>query len=281
MKKRFLAAALSVAISLSSFGSVKAASPVDIHYNNWDMPVSGYLQSGTTYVPLRQFFNLLGGSWVDWNEFDRSATVKGNVNATFYLNSPNAWYGGTLQRLTGHTYSINGSMYVPLRGLANAMDCDIAYDGSRHRVTLTKTSDPVPMPNPEPEQNQAIDPDDLYWLSRIIEAESGGEPYRGKLAVGNVILNRVKSNDFPNSIYGVIFDRKNGVQFTPVANGTIYNSPSADSIRAATECLSGTKVVGDCMYFFNPKTATKEGWIVSNCRYYTSIGDHDFYLPPM
>ena len=279
MKKRFLAAALSVAISLSSFGSAKAVAPVDIHYNNWDMPVSGYLQSGTTYVPLRQFFNLLGGSWVDWNEFDRSATVKGNVNATFYLNSSNAWYGGTLQRLTGHTYSINGSMYVPLRGLANAMDCDISYDGSRHRVTLTKISDPAP--TPQPEQNQAIDPDAVYWLSRIIEAESGGELYHGKLAVGNVILNRVKSNDFPNSIYGVIFDRKNGVQFTPVANGTIYNSPSADSIRAATECLSGTKVVGDCMYFFNPKTATKEGWIVSNCRYYTSIGDHDFYLPPM
>ena len=89
----------------------------------------------------------------------------------------------------------------------------------------------------------------------------------------------MKSPDFPSSIYGVIFDRKNGVQFTPVANGTIYNTPSAESIRAAKECLSGTSVVGSCLYFFNPKTATKADWIIRNCSYYASIGNHDFYLP--
>lgn len=278
MKKRFAAAALSVALSLSAFTTVKAASPVDIHYNDWDMPVSGYLQNGTTYVPIRQFFQLLGGSWVDWNEARRSATVKGNVSATFYLDSPTAWYSGTRQRLTGKTYSRDGTMYVPLRGLAEAMECDISYDGIHKRVTLS--SEPAQeKPVQTPSQNK-YDEDALFWLSRIIEAESGGEPYLGKLAVGNVILNRVSSTDFPNTIYGVIFDRKNGVQFTPVANGTIYNTPSADSIRAAKECLDGKQVVGKCLYFFNPKTSTKEGWIVSNCRYYTSIGDHDFYLPP-
>ncbi len=188
MKKRLFAAALSVAISLSAFGSAKAATPVDIHYNNWDMPVSGYLQNGTTYVPLRQFFRLLGGSWVDWNETDRSAIVKGNVNATFYLNSTNAWYGGAMQRLTGRAYSLDGAMYVPLRGLANAMDCDISYDEGLQRVTLTKNMVSITDPAPDKSENQHTDA--VYWLSRIIEAESGGEPYRGKLAVGNVILKR-------------------------------------------------------------------------------------------
>ena len=61
MKKRFLTAALTVALSLSTVCSVKAATPVDVHYNNWDMPVTGYLKDGTTYVPIRQFFQLLGG----------------------------------------------------------------------------------------------------------------------------------------------------------------------------------------------------------------------------
>ena len=183
-----------------------------------------------------------------------------------------------MQQLTGRAYSIDGSMYVPLRGLANAMDCDISYNGNLGRVTLNKEIPTPPMP--EPDSNESVDSEAVYWLSRIIEAESGGEPYRGKLAVGNVILNRVHSDDFPDTIYGVIFDRNNGVQFTPVANGTIYQPPSEESIRAAEECLSGTTVVGDCLYFFNPKTATKAGWIVSNCRYYTTIGGHDFYLPP-
>lgn len=266
MKKRLLTATLTVALALTSFCRVNAASTVDIHYNDWGMPVTGYLKDGTTYVPIRQFFNLLGGSWVTWDEADRSATVKGNASATFYLDSQTAWYNGTKQTLTGRSYAIDGTMYVPLRGLAGVLDCDIFYSEALRRVTLSTNESPEP------------DIDSVYWLSRIIEAESGAEPYQGKLAVGNVILNRVKSPDFPNSIYGVIFDRKNGVQFTPVANGTIYNTPSAESIRAAKECLSGTSVVGSCLYFFNPKTATKADWIIRNCSYYASIGNHDFYV---
>lgn len=266
IKKRLLTATLTVTLALTSFCRVHAASTVDIHYNDWDMPMTGYLKDGTTYVPIRQFFNLLGGSWVTWDEADHSATVKGNASATFYLNSQTAWYGGAKQTLTGRSYAIDGTMYVPLRGIAGVLDCDISYSGALRRVTLST------------EVRQEHDADSVYWLARIIEAESGAEPYRGKLAVGNVILNRVKSPDFPNSIYGVIFDRKNGVQFTPVDNGTIYNTPSAESIRAARECLSGTSAVGNCLYFFNPKTATKAGWIKQNCKYYASIGNHDFYL---
>lgn len=275
MKSRILLISLTLALCLSCFGSTNAASikDVDIFYNDWDMPLSGYLKNGTTYVPLRQFFALLGGSWVTWNTTDRSATVQGNASATFYSDSDLAWFNGSRQRLTGTSYIYSGILLVPLRGIASVLGCGISYSNTLARVTLTKDMD---IPN----SGSGVDNDALYWLSRIIEAESGAEPYQGKLAVGNVILNRVESPDFPNSIYGVIFDRKNGVQFTPVANGTIYNTPSAESIRAAEACLNGTNVVGSCLYFFNPKTATKAGWIVQNCRYYTSIGGHDFYLAP-
>ena len=67
MKKRILTAALTVALSLTTVCSAKAATTVDVHYNNWDMPITGYLKDGTTYVPIRQFFQLLGGSWVTGN----------------------------------------------------------------------------------------------------------------------------------------------------------------------------------------------------------------------
>ena len=275
MKKRILTAALTVALSLTTVCSAKAATTIDVHYNNWDMPITGYLKDGTTYVPIRQFFQLLGGSWVTWNSAELSANVRGNANAAFYLGSRTAWIDSEKHQLPGRSYSQDGTFYVPLRGIAEALDCGISYNSSLQRVTLTTQST-----GSQETTGSSAYKDSVYWLARIIQAESGAEPYRGKLAVGNVILNRVASTDFPNSIYGVIFDRKNGVQFTPVANGTIYNTPSAESIRAAEECLAGTRVVGNCLYFFNPKTATKASWIVQNCRYYTSIGDHDFYLAP-
>lgn len=118
---------------------------------------------------------------------------------------------------------------------------------------------------------------DLYWLSRIIHAEAGGEPYRGKVAVGNVILNRVSSREFPNTVKGVIFEYyKNIPQFSPVADGTIYNTPSAESIQAAKDALNGVKPVGTSTYFFNPDKAAGT-WIVNNKTYVTRIGEHVFY----
>ena len=78
--------------------------------------------------------------------------------------------------------------------------------------------------------------DDIFWLARIIHAESQGEPYIGKVAAGNVVMNRVNSKQFPNTIYGVIFEYFQGIpQFSPVADGTIYNNPSAECLKAAEE----------------------------------------------
>lgn len=118
---------------------------------------------------------------------------------------------------------------------------------------------------------------DLYWLSRIIHAEAEAEPYLGKVAVGNVILNRVNSGTFANTIKGAIFEYSNGLpQFSPVADGTIYNTPSATSIQAARDALAGQRPVGDAMFFFNPDKSAGT-WIVQNKTFVKTIGDHDFY----
>ncbi len=117
----------------------------------------------------------------------------------------------------------------------------------------------------------------LYWLSRIIHAEAGAEPYRGKVAVGSVVLNRVKSNLFPNTVKGIIFDYDQGIpQFCPVEEGTIYNTPSAESVQAAKDALNGVKPVGNSTYFFNPSKSSGQ-WIVNNKAYVTRIGNHVFY----
>jgi hypothetical protein len=104
---------------------------------------------------------------------------------------------------------------------------------------------------------------DLYWLSRIIEAEAGGEPMSAKLAVGQVVMNRVHSPEFPDTVHDVVFQRTCGVyEFSPVANGTIYNTPSAESIQAAKEVLSGSvNIVPSALVFYNPSLTSMGNWV--------------------
>ena len=119
--------------------------------------------------------------------------------------------------------------------------------------------------------------DEVYWLSKIISAESRGEPAHGQIAVGNVILNRVRSASFPNTIYGVIFDRKYGVQFSPISDGSIYNEPTYKCILAAKACLEGYSISDDILYFYHPPYKGAECWASKNRPYAFSIGGHDFY----
>ena len=118
--------------------------------------------------------------------------------------------------------------------------------------------------------------DEVFWLARIITAEARGESLLGQLAVGNVILNRVASKQYPNTIYGVIFDRKWGVQFSPVLDGSIDNTPTYTATLAAQICLEGTKLSDNALFFLNPVTA-ESSWIIKSREYLYSIGGHDFY----
>ena len=120
------------------------------------------------------------------------------------------------------------------------------------------------------------DADEVYWLSRIISAEAKGEPMKGQIAVGNVVLNRVRSSAYPNTIYGVIFDRKHGTQFSPVSFGTIYQKPTASAEIAAKICLEGYSLSEDILFFLNPRASTNF-WIVKNRPFAFTIGNHDFY----
>lgn len=118
--------------------------------------------------------------------------------------------------------------------------------------------------------------EDLYWLSRIIYAEAGTEPFEGMIAVGSVVMNRVASDSYPDTVYGVIFDKKFGVQFTPAATGTVYRTPSKDAITAAKICLAGYSVSEEILFFLNERIATCT-WTRDNCQYVMTIGNHDFY----
>ena len=113
----------------------------------------------------------------------------------------------------------------------------------------------------------------VYWLSRIIYCESGGEPLAGQIAVGNVVMNRVKSDKYPNTIYNVIFDP---YQFGPASTGIIERTPTEMAVIAAKICLEGYNVVGDSLYFINPNSSDSE-WFTTSLRLNAVIGNHAFY----
>lgn len=108
-------------------------------------------------------------------------------------------------------------------------------------------------------------------LARLISAEARGEPYSGQVAVGAVVLNRIKHPSFPNTLSGVIY--QSGA-FTCISDGQ-FNQPVAESAyRAARDALNGVDPSGGAIYYFNPSTATS-AWIWSR-PLITVIGKHRF-----
>ncbi|WP_134699675.1 cell wall hydrolase [Ammoniphilus sp. YIM 78166] len=124
---------------------------------------------------------------------------------------------------------------------------------------------------PEPSYSEQ----DLVWLARIIHAEAKGEPFKGKVAVGAVVLNRVEDGEFPKSIYQVIHHKIKGkYQFQPVANGRIHNQPDESSKEAAKQALEGTDPTNGALFFYNPKIARSK-WIATLPQK-AVIGNHVF-----
>lgn len=112
---------------------------------------------------------------------------------------------------------------------------------------------------------------DLYLLSCCVYGEARGESYTGKVAVAAVILNRVKSSQFPNSISGVIYQQG---AFTCVSDGQINLGTNDECTRAAQDAMNGWDPTGGAIYYFNPATATSK-WIWSRPQLLT-IGKHIF-----
>ena len=121
--------------------------------------------------------------------------------------------------------------------------------------------------------NSKFSSSDVKLLARLIYAEARGEPYQGQVAVGAVVLNRVKSSSFPNTISGVIYQP---YAFTCVNDGQINLSPNQTAINAANDAMNGWDPTYGCLYYYNPKVATSK-WIYSR-KTVVTIGQHVFAL---
>lgn len=262
------------AFAFQGYTYADADIPIDLIINGSfiSSDVPPFISYDTTYVPIRVISNVLGADSVTW-EHGTATIKKGAVTIQLTENQNVGYVNGNKVALRGSVKLVNGRCFVPVRFIAESFGASVGWDPVYYNVHIDKAGITVA----QAYRKTLYSNDEVFWLGRIIEAESSGEPNKGKVAVGNVILNRVKSKEFPNTIYGVIFDRKNGVQFEPIINNTIYNTPSNASIISAKHALNNTNFVGNSLFFLNPRTASSS-WITNNRVFYTTIANHDFYL---
>jgi len=120
--------------------------------------------------------------------------------------------------------------------------------------------------------NSNVSSSDIDLMARLVRAEAESEPYAGKVAVAYVILNRVDSSSFPNTVHDVIYQSG---QFSPVSNGEINKSADSESLRAVREAVNADRSKGaGSLFFYNPKTATSR-WLDSRPTTMI-IGNHTF-----
>ena len=243
---------------------------VELYLGSDKVKENAYLIQDTTYVPLRTV-STLAGAGVAFDDKSRTAyvTMSGfsmTVSEGAYIIMVNE--RPIMSNAPALILSDN-KMYVPVRSIAKALSLGVKWDPARRVILSGK-------PTPIIHADKYYNADDLYWLSRIISAESRGEELLGQVAVGNVVLNRMRHKDYPNTIWGVIFDKKYGVQFSPVSNGSIYAAPSYNSILAAKICLEGVSVSEKILFFMEPNKSTSS-WIYENRPYAFSIGNHYFF----
>lgn len=250
--------------------SVWSYSRPSVNVGGKTISVKGLVINGVAYVPFRAAASAISGSTYSYDSSTRTATMRADgleiiAGDGCYVTYAN---GRTLFNTTPNVIMNDGRMYIPASVFAKAVGMSISGSGSS--VTISGSYRPLLS------ADKFYRSDEVFWLARIIHAESRGEALIGQIAVGNVVLNRVKSAYYPNTIYGVIFDRKYGVQFSPVLDGTIYNTPGYSATLAAKICLEGYDVSGGAFFFLNVALATSS-WIPRTREYAFTIGNHDFY----
>lgn len=275
--KRKLVLFFLLALTWTMLGAAASEAPICVTVNGKDIKMEAlpFLENGTTYVPIRFVSQALGAEHVSWDGAKRQAVIQhGATRMELPVNQAYGYVNGKWTAVPGGVQLISGRTFVPVRFAAETMGAKVGWNQEYYRVEITKSGHQVPA---EYVAYKEYTDDQIDWLARIVSAESKGEPMAGKVGVGNVILNRVESDLFPDTIYGVIFDKKYGVQFQPIINGTIYHTPTAESRIAAKKALEGENTVGNSLYFLNPRTSTNF-WIMNNRTYHSTIANHQFYL---
>ena len=248
-------------------------------------PVEYEIRNGTTYVTVASFVSMIdpdavveeegGVATVSSAVIEQVVDEEGNTanveQETLSMTvSAGAQYivanGRYLYAKSG-VVVLNDSVAAPVRTLAKVFNLNVGYDSKTQSILLNRgeTSRAYLQPG-----DSYYNDDTLFWLSRIIYAESGNQILDGKIAVGNVVMNRVESPMFPDNIYDVL-NQKN--QFSP-ASTLSKRTPNSESVLAAKLVMDGAQVVPNALFFAR---AGLTCYASKNRPYVTTIGAHAFY----
>ncbi|MDQ8737183.1 cell wall hydrolase [Paenibacillus sp. LHD-38] len=224
-----------------------------VYFNNgrYLMDTAPILKGGRFYVPLRQLSELLHAN-VQWNKdsdvIELTAVQPAVISEEYGLDEISMEFGSSKPELLKR----------------NGLDSKVTIKpGTKLKVVIPSIFDKAAKPFTE---------SDLMLLAKITMVEAGYESYEGQLALANVILNRVKDANFPDTVRDVIYS---GKQFPPAHNGLLDKSkPNASVLRAAKDALNGKNNVGNAVYFYNPNVSKGSFW--SSLDVIATIGHHSF-----
>ena len=270
---------LTVAAFASEEGNTQVQAAVDTQTENQtpaffmnEQPVYGAdltVVNGVTYMSFSAFFSAaVPGCTVAWSNDRAAATGTTASGEAFTVTAkPGDCYIVANERylyVANQVRTINGLTMAPVVVMAQVFSGTAFWDaqGGFHvklgSALLTAGS---------AYYNTAM----VDILSRLIFAEAGNQPMTGKIAVGNVIFNRVEDPRFPGTLYDVIYASN---QFSVVNNGAINRTPNESSVIAAKLVIEGAEVVENALYF---NRSGLNCWAARNRTYVTTIGAHDFY----
>lgn len=203
-----------------------------------------------------------------WDSKTKTATVTtSNLTLSAKVGNLYAVANGRYLYIQNTVRMEGDQVYIPLKVLTQAFDAKQSYDEKTDIVQVQRGSGAILS------SDQFYNKDKLFWLSRVIYAESGNQSLKGKVAVGNVVMNRVKSKKFPNSIVGVL-SQKN--QFSTYQGGALANrKPNQSSVIAAKLVLDGGVVAETkgALYF----DSLVNSWSSRNRTFLCKLGGHNFY----
>lgn len=285
MRKRLVCAALLLALLLGCAPAAFAdlppvavpedpagASAVPVYLDGL-LLARAYAWGDMVYVALRPICARLGVT-MDWSGDGQrfqltldTITVEGEAGRQYfiadsrYLYAPEDWLIHA------------GELYLPLWPLCRLFNLGAKWDGGSLMLDASQFQ---LLQGGADYYDLNFSMEDVYWLSHIIGSEAGIEPMEGKIGVGNVVLNRVKDPDFPDTVFGVVYDYEHTVQFEPVSRGTIHEEPKEDDLIAAYLVLEGANTAGACIYFVNPDFGSF--WFDNNLDFVMKLGRHNFYV---
>lgn len=205
------------------------------------------LMKDSVYVPLRFVANALNAE-VIWDSETKQITIN-DADKSIQLSpdSTTVLVNDEQYELEMKPPVVDNRTLVPIRFIAENMDCQVDWNQETYTVEVSREGIVVPAVNI---LNRGYSDDDLHLLAKIVTVEAMDLSFDGKIAVANVVINRKKHAEFPNTIKEVIYDKKYGVQFPPAYKSSFATRvPSSDSIIAAKMALEGVNNISTCLFF--------------------------------